>query len=215
MLKAVIPSLIGLSTTIAIFAPSSALAISGFTGEYDPGNFTFSSSPAGAGTEGNDLVTNDAATGTVILYSPDNAFNSLVTTAATIDWTINITPTRAGNITFTWAYTPFDSAISDDTAYYLLNGTPTTIATNDGTFNTQTSGSPISLTVANGDTFGFRVGTLSNTSGSGEFTVNTFDFTPTPVPFDVNSNLGLFALATLYGGHRWYKRCKFNRINLD
>ena len=74
MLKTVIPSLIGLSTAIAIFAPSSALAISGFTGEYAPGNFTFSTSPGGAGTVA-EVETPNAATGTIIFYGPDNGVN--------------------------------------------------------------------------------------------------------------------------------------------
>jgi hypothetical protein len=203
ILKTPMPSLIGLTTAISLLTPSPALAITGFTGVFAPSNFSFTSDPPGAGTPGNDLDITNAGTGTIMLFSPDDGFNSLGNTAATIDWTIPITENRAGSISFDWSYEPFDSGIGDDSAFYLLNGTPVILATNDGTSNIQTSSSPISLTVANGDVFGFRVSTSSNSGGSGAFTVN--NFTATPVPFESDTLPVLLSLGFL-GTGVWLKR---------
>lgn len=186
-LKTALPALIGLTTAIALLTPAAALAITGFTGVFAPSNFSFTPNPPGAGTPDNDLDITNAATGTIILYSPDDAFNNLGTgVGAMIDWTIPITADRAGTISFDWSYEPFDPGIGDDSAFYLLNDIPVVLATNDGTPNIQNSLSPISLTVANGDVFGFRVSTLTNSGGAGAFTVHNFtvtpDFTVSPVP---------------------------------
>lgn len=214
MFKTAIPSLIGLTTTIALLTPSSALALTGFTGVYAPSNFTFTPTPSGAGTEGTDLDTTNAETGTVILFSPDvSNSNVLGATAATIDWTIPITAAREGTISFDWSYEPFDTELGDDSAFYLLNGTPFLLASNDGTANTQTSASTINLAVANGDTFGFRVSTLTNTGGTGQFIVNNFDFVATPVPFESDALPVLVSLSFL-GTGLWLKRRKAGKINL-
>jgi hypothetical protein len=212
ILKTTVPALIGLTTAIALLTPSPALAITGFTGVFAPSNFSFTSDPPGAGTPGNDLDITNAGTGTIMLFSPDDSFNNLGTGfPATIDWTIPITADRAGSISFDWSYEPFDSGIGDDSAFYLLNGTPVVLATNDGTFNVQSSSSPISLTVADGDVFGFRVSTSSNTGGSGVFTVN--NFTATPVPFESDTLPVLLSLGFL-GAGVWLKRRKVGKINL-
>jgi hypothetical protein len=204
--KTALPTLIGLTTAIALLTPAAALAITGFTGVYDPSNFTFTPTPSGAGVPGNDLVTTGAAAGTVTLFSPDDSSNGLGNTAATSDWTIPITPDRAGTISFDWSYEPFDPGIGDDSAFYLLNGTPFPLATNDGTFNPQSSTSTTSLTVADGDTFGFRVSTESNGGGPGAFSVSNFDFTPaTPVPFESDALPFLVGLSFL-GAGVWLKR---------
>lgn len=209
-LKTALPALIGLTTAIALLTPAAALAITGFTGVFAPSNFSFTPNPPGAGTPDNDLDITNAATGTIILYSPDDAFNNLGTgLPATIDWTIPITADRAGTISFDWSYEPFDPGIGDDSAFYLLNGTPVLLATNNG--NTQTSLSPISLTIADGDTFGFRVSTESNSGGSGAFTVN--NFTATPVPFESDTLPVLLSLGFL-GAGVWLKRRKAGKINL-
>ncbi|XGB40851.1 MAG: hypothetical protein LVS60_10495 [Nodosilinea sp. LVE1205-7] len=202
--KTALPTLIGLTTAIALLTPAAALAITGFTGVYDPSNFTFTPTPSGAGAPGTDLDTSGAP-GTIILYSPDNAFNNLGTgLPATIDWTIPITADRAGTISFDWSYKPLDPVNGDDSAFYLLNGTPVPLAFNDGT--DQNSLSPISLTVANGDTFGFGVSTQSNDGGSGVFSVSNFDFTPaTPVPFESDALPFLVGLSFL-GAGVWLKR---------
>jgi hypothetical protein len=205
MFKTAIPSLIGLTTTIALLTPSSALALTGFTGVYAPSNFTFNPTPSEAGTEGTDLDTTGAGAGTVILYSPDGGVNGLGTTAATIDWRIPITAAREGTISFDWSYEPFDLELGDDSAFYLLNGTPFLLASNNGTTDPQNSASAINLAVTNGDIFGFRVSTQTNTGGSGVFTVNNFEFVATPVPFETDASLGLLVLGGLYGGHRWLK----------
>jgi len=188
----------GIALTIA--SASSALAISGFTGEYAPGKFTFTDTPSGAGTLFDNI---DAGTGEVIIYGADTLTNSLGTMAATIDWTTTVTAAGAGTVSFDWTYNPFDTTPGDDSAGYLLNGVFTTLATNDGTFIQQTSGSAVQLVLSEGQTFGFRVKTLTNTNGEGQFTVRNFE--ATPVPFETDASLGLLVLGGLYGGHRWLK----------
>lgn len=200
----IIGGVLSLSSAIALTVSTtlSASAI-GFTGAYDPSNFTFSSTPSGAGNSGSDLDTTNAATGTVILYSPDDEFNGLGDLSnnggATNDWTIQITPARAGTVSFSWAYDTFDSLGSDDNAGYLLNGAYTILGSASG----QQSTSPVTITLANGDVFGFRSLTSSNTGGSGQFTVSNFN--AQPVPFEFSPTLGLVLLGGLHGYRRYRK----------
>lgn len=175
-----------LSGIILSLGSMPAMAAFGFTGVYAPSNFTFSSSPSGAGDETNDLDTTNAASGKVILYGPDEALNGLTGNpqAAYSQWTIGINSSRAGTVSFGWKYyNQFDPTIGNDSGGYVLNGTFVSIVSNDGNLNnTQSSAAPVILNLSQGDSFGFRVSSLTNTGGEGVFTVTDFDFTPQSVP---------------------------------
>lgn len=177
------------ATIISILTsiPVSALA-AGFTGPFDPSNFVLSNTNADGSVD-----TANAPT-SITLIGGDNRSNSVGTT----DWTINIDSTRAGTISFDWMYSSLDTP-GDDEAGYLLNSNFFTLATQDGDSST----SPVVLAVNNGDVFGFRVATASNTGGPGEFTVNNFD--AQPVPFEFSPTLGLVVLGGL---HFYRQRCR-------
>jgi hypothetical protein len=189
-------SLVALTTVLATLTLASrAEAVVGFTGAYADTNFTLSNSPA---TGDGSVDTTNAATGTIILTGSanDNPLSTVNT-----DWTITVS--QAATIQFGWSFTGegvayIPNALGEQ-AGYVQNGSFTSLATNDAT-----SASPVSLSLANGDTFAFRVETATNNSGgAAAFTVNSFEFTP--VPFETDATLGLLTLGLFYAGYRWYK----------
>jgi hypothetical protein len=105
----------------------------------------------------------------VILTGGDNGSNL----SGTTDWTILIDSAMAGDISFNWSYFTLDTP-GFDSAGFLLNGQYTPLAVQDGDSST----SPISLTLKNGDIFGFRVQTSTNTDGAGELTI--YESVPEP-----------------------------------
>ncbi len=205
--KTIACSMMGVGSAIAftLATVQSAIALPGFTGDFDVSNFTFTASPSGAGNSTNNLDTTNAGTGEVILYGADtnsstdyigNGLGDLTANGgASVDWTINITSARAGNISFEWLYNSLDSGV-DDTAGYLLNGNYTVL----GATNGQSSASPVSILVSNGDVFGFRVFTASNTGGEGYLTISNFQ--ATPVPFEFSSTTGILVFLGGFWGVR-------------
>lgn len=208
LFKTIASSLIGIggAITFTLGTIQSAFAIS-FTDAFGVNNFNFTYSPNNAATSANNLdISHVDSTGEVIIYganndpSPDYTGNGLgdlsAKGGATVNWTINVTSARAGNISFDWTYNSLDPAI-DDTAGYLLNGTYYVLGTKDG--DTSIGVAPVSLSLSNNDVFGFRVSTNSNTGGYGYLTVNNFQATPTPVPFESSANSSIAILALLGG----------------
>jgi len=82
-----------------------------------------------------------------------------------------------------------------DSAGYLLNGTYTPLATQDGDF----SAAPVSLNVNIGDVFGFRAATDTNSDGPPVFTVFAVPTVPEP-----SSIVGLLAVVGL--GARYLRK---------
>jgi hypothetical protein len=162
------------------------MALTGFTGAYDPSNWTLTN-PDG------DIDLTNAASGQIDLIGSDTGS----TLPANTDWTISITPARAGSLSFDWSYGTLDTG-SDDTAGYLLNGFFTELASVDG----ETSNSPVTFVLNPGDTFGFRVATLTNSGGPGIFTVSNFNVQPVPFEFSPAVGLGILGLNVLYRQRR-------------
>ncbi len=154
------------SATLGIMStlPSKATAANLFNGGYNASNWTLTNTNANGSVD-----TSNAANGSVILTGGDNGSNL----SGITDWTIPINPSRSGNISFNWSYFTLDTP-GFDSAGYLLNGNYTPLAVKDGDHSTN----PVSLNVNNGDTFGFRVQTSSNSDGAGVLTV----YNPSPVP---------------------------------
>jgi hypothetical protein len=137
-------------------APSAARA--DFTGI-----FTLPWSESGIGSD----FTGAAPTSLTLTATADNNY----------DYFILVTANR--DLSFDWSFST--GAAAGDSASYLLNGTPTLLAT-----DTNTNGS-VALLLSNGDTVGFRV-TGNGTNPSSLFISN---FVAVPEP----STMGLMALA--------------------
>ncbi len=154
-----------------------------FTQYYSIDSFTLSnSSSTGNGT----AMTPDAGASLVLTGSNDGSGEP-----GTTDFTI-LAPI-SGNVSFDYAFATLDTA-GYEFAGYLVNGTFTQLADTDG------ESGAAQFSVASGDTFGFRVGTVDNTGGPGILTISDFeapfDSSATPEPSSASFLVeGLCALA--------------------
>ena len=126
-------------------------------------------------TVNNSILYPEAPTGMETYYFNDSR------TAARDAWQMYTTTGPTGNKIFKWPtygtvnQTAYPAAAhmfvinpannGGDAAYYLLNGTPTLLGSSNGTSGTAT------VAVNSGDSFGFRVGTTTNTGGPGVLTI--------------------------------------------
>ncbi len=189
---------------------SKAMALTSFTGDYAPNNWTLTKANpltnqssislqkydgSLVSLDGDVDTANATASGSIDLYgSNTNSGNP-----SNVDWTISIT--SPASISFDWSY--FSQALAGQTtAGYLLNGNFNTLATEDG----QGSTSSTTILVSAGNTFGFRVATIDNTSGQGVLTVNNFD--AQPVPFEFSPTLSLLVLGGCFGGKKLINKFK-------
>jgi len=187
-------------TTVAVLTslPSKVMAL-GFTGDYDPTKWN-----AVSNTNANGSVDTTYAA----ITHPDDATlnysialtggNNNSNTEGTTDWTIAITPARAGTLSFTWSYGTVDDP-NNDSAGYLYNSIFTSLASSDGA----SSSSPVILSLNSGDTFGFRVATTTNDGGAGVLTVSNFNVQP--VPFEFDATAGVLTLGAIWGANQWRK----------
>lgn len=178
--------------------PSKVMAlVMDFTDVYATGSWTLTNSNGNGSIDANDV------TSVFLSGSDENGSGS----SGTTDWTINIDSTRAGTITFSWSYLNLDIP-GDDTAGYLLNNIFTPLASSDG----DSSASPVTVTVNDGDIFGFRVATQTNSGGAGTFNVNNFQadtLQAQPVPYEFSPTMGLVMIFGLNGVYwQWRKRQK-------
>jgi hypothetical protein len=178
-----------------------ALAVSGFTGIFDPTFFTLTNTNA-------DGLADDtnAATGSLVLVGGNNESLSPGTTT----W-VSQPLAQSGTISFTTSFAgePVIYGSGGDRGGYLINGVPTYLVTFDGDSN------PVpSLAVTAGQTFGFVVDTADNTGGPGVFFIDNFDFTPapTPVPLETDALPMLVGLSFL-GIGIWFKRRQWQKNN--
>jgi hypothetical protein len=172
-------SLATAATVAVLTIPSKAMAIT-FSGVYDISKWTLTNS----NTDGSVDTTN--APSSIDLIGGNNNSG----TQGTTDWTIPITTARAGTVNFSWSYGTTDTD-GNDIAGYLYNGNFTQLASVDA----QSSSAPVSFSLNDGDTFGFRVKTLTNNGGPGVLTVSSFDVQA--VPFESSPAALLTALPSL------------------
>jgi hypothetical protein len=160
----------------AVAIPSAAKADpADFSGPYAPANWTFTNT--GGSTDGS---VNTAGAPVSISLTGGNSGSG---TSGTTNFTI--AAVASGMVSFDWNYTSADTG-SYDIGNFLLNGTPTFLANNNGGSGTFT------IAVNAGDIFGFQVFSQDNSFGAGTLTVANFS---APVP--EGSTLALFALGSV------------------
>ena len=158
--------LFALLTTLLITSlyTGGALAITQFSGPYDPANWTTTITDNGS-------VDTSGAPNQVVLTGADGAGCG---GGGNVDFTITVP--SAGNVAFDWFYTTTDGPFWDPFGY-LLNGSFVTL-TNPGGPGTQ-NGSEV-VAVNAGDIFGFRQNSVDCIFGAGVTTAVNFDG---PVPW--------------------------------
>ena len=169
-----------IKTTIAALAVAglaSAAVADGFSGYYDPANWTFN---ANGGDGSLDL---SGVPASITIIGDDSGANLPRNTDLTI--ASNMT----GVMSFDWSYFSIDDPGFDDGSY-LINGVEFVLSDTSGQ-----SGS-ISVNVNAGDIIGFRVWTSDGLFGPGELTISNFTVVPTP------GALALLGLGGLAAGAR-------------
>ena len=158
----------------AVAIPAAAKAdLEDFSGPYAPANWTFTNTGTSNGN-----VNTSGAPASIILTGGNSGGGSGTTN-------FTIAAVASGMLTFDWNYSSTDSG-SYDIGNFLLNGTPTFLANNNGGSGT------FSIAVNAGDIFGFQVFSQDNSFGPGVLTVANFS---APVP--EGSTLALFALGAV------------------
>ena len=192
VLKGTISALTMFSAITAISEQS--FAISGFTGVYAHSNWTRTGAAIG--------TVNNTNTSEAILQLDSGSQDQF------IDYGISINPSQAGTLQFDWELDSVDTSGTQQIGY-LKNNNYSPLATwaGDGI----QSESPVTVVVAQGDTFGFRFLALDYTSSAGVFTVNNFNFTP--VPFETDALPAVISLS-LFGAGVWLKRRKIGKTKL-
>lgn len=150
----------------------SAYAASGFAGDYDPANWTFTN------TNSDGFVDTSDAPNSIILVGGDNNSGEPGDT----DYTINVA--CGGEISFDWEYQTIDGPFFDP-AGYLINGNFTHITDDEGSHS---QSGTTTVMVSDADTFGYRVHTIDNIFGEGALTNITNLQTPDciiPVEIDI------------------------------
>ncbi|GEM_PF-1143699 len=174
-----------LASTLAFAASADAI---GFSGAYDPANFTLTNSNADG------LVNTSAPTSIALTGGNNNPTNtppllSGFTTYAAV-------AAATGTVSFDWSYTTADTSLDpsyDYFSYYVNNGIPTQLTDDLGLPN-QTG--TASFTVIAGDTFGFQSDTWDNLNGAATTTITNF-LAPTAVPFEFEATGGFLAVCAL------------------
>ena len=184
------------SLTLAAASGASAATVFGFQTPYAPINWTFTNSNADGS------VNTGGAPASISLTGGNNFSNSSGTTNYTT------TAAAAGTVTFNWNYSTNDIGPLFDPFGYLLNGSFTQV-TNDGGGVVQNGTS--TFNVLAGDSFGFRIFTIDNTSGRASVTISNFSAPgpmappPTSVP-EPSTVLSLLVLGGLGAGLKYLKR---------
>ena len=147
---------LGICSIVAIAFAGAPEARAAFVGPYDPTNWSLVNTNA-------DGAFNFPDNATLLLVGGNNGSG----TQGTTDFLI-IAP-ATGTVSFDFSYFSADSDATVDFAGYLIGSTFTQLTTQ--LFQT---GSGISFSVNQGQTFGFRVATTDNTGEPGQFTVTNF-----------------------------------------
>ncbi len=171
-----------LSMALTLFGAASAKAdtILGFTGIFDPANWTLTA------LNGGSVITTDAPD-SITLIGPNSGV------AGDADFTIQLAIPAPGMWwSFNWDYFTNDPTVGFDAGEYLQNGFDTLLAQNDGEPPTHFSGSSGPISIFDGDSIGFRVHSSDGLLGAGTLTISNFFIYDTPEP----STWALFGLGT-------------------
>jgi hypothetical protein len=167
---------------------TSGSADAGFVGSYDISNWTLTN------TNANGFLTVLVPQTSIQLTGGDNGSGLNGFT----DFTI--TAVGNGNVSFNWGYTSGDSGFFDQGGF-LLNGVFTNLGENDN--QTPFFDGSFTAPVSAGDVFGFRVFTVDNILGPGNFGVTNFS-APVPEP----GSLVLLALGAVGGALLFRRRAQ-------
>ncbi|MFM7438450.1 MAG: hypothetical protein ACKO2V_07580 [Snowella sp.] len=184
--------------SLTLFTPkSSAITITDFSDVYAPSYWRTDNSPTATG---------NAIQGTTSLEIRLDSGN----TGDYFERLIDIDVSRAGDLQFSWSFNSQEVA-GIHSAGYILNGVYQSQVTSTGETDgngdpiTIISTTPVTVSVKDGDTFGFRFLAEANTNSSGIYTVNNFSATTaTPVPFETDT-LPLIGSTVLFGIGIWAK----------
>jgi hypothetical protein len=111
----------------------------------------------------------------------------------TTTWTV----TNGGQetvLSFDWALATFASGATNQSVSYLIGGTENFLSSSDGD-----SGSLYNISLAAGETFGFRVSTTDNTGDYGVLSISNFTATSVPGPLPLAGGIAAF---------RWSRRLR-------
>ena len=164
-----------LASTLAFAASADAI---GFTGAYDPANFTLTN------TNGNGSVNTSGAPASIALTGGNNGSDAFGST------TYTALAAAAGTVSFNWSYTTPETNSFFDPFGFVVNGTFTQL-TIDGL---QNETGTASFSVIAGDTFGFQSNTTDNIVGAPTTTFTNFS---APVPFEFEATGGFLVVGAL------------------
>ncbi len=171
-------AVVGVSLVASLAGPARAL---GFSGAYDPTNWTTSFGGGGDGS-----VDTTGAPNLISITGPDNGLAN-----SYIDYTT--TAAASGTVSFSWLYQTSDSPAQDSFGY-LLGSTYTMLSDNAISNPTGTS----SFAVNSGDIFGYRVFSIDGSFGPGIASIYTFsapDPAVVPAPLPLFGAVGAFVLS--------------------
>jgi hypothetical protein len=157
-MKKVLLSLFSLFIAVVVYAD--------FTGDYDVSNWTLTL------TNSDGTVNTAGAPAYIQITSGDNGNGS----SGNTDYIITVP--QDTTITFSWSYTTSDGP-AWDYPLELINGAAT-IFPNFDTGGPSSQGGVLSISVAAGDAFGFRMHTTDNIFGRATLTISDFELTPPP-----------------------------------
>jgi len=178
--------------SLTLFIPKgAAITITDFSDVYAPSNWR---------TEQSTTATGTVTPGTTSLDIQLDSGSS----GDYIDQLIDINASRAGDLQFSWSFESQETA-GNHSAGYVLNSNYTSLVTSTDNGGQIISSNPVTVSVKDGDTFGFRFLSEVNTSSGGIYTVNNFSATTaTPVPFETDT-LPLIGSTVLFGVGIWSK----------
>ena len=171
-------------------APMPAAAV-GFSGDYDPSNWTTTLSPLSDGS----VDTTNAPTD-ITITGPDNNLQL----PSFISYTISAP--SSDTVSFDWQYSTTDYLAGADSFGYLINGSQTQL-TDDQT--ALPSGSTI-FSVASGDIFGFYVASTDGDFGAGIATVSNFSGPGSRGSTDVPAPAAVLGVLAAFGWSRKLRR---------
>lgn len=166
------------AAVVALGAVDSAQAF-GFTGAYAPSNWTLSNNNT------NGYVDTSNAPSSISIIGGEAGREGDETTYTYGETTYTTTALIGGLLSFNWSYRTADINPFQDPFGFVLNGAFTQLTTDN--MNLKEQSGTFSVTLAQGDIFGFGINTTDNALGRGSATISDF---ATPVPEPV-STLGM------------------------